>query len=365
MPLKIIKAPETMTSRERVLRTFNYERVDRLTMGYSGNENVNKNLQMALGAKNFAEVLEMIGVDYYGVEALYIGPKLFTAPPDRQVHEMEGSVTRWVEHPTGGYWSRCDFPLKDAADEAFYSYPVPDPNDFDYDTALERAKHLQQQGYAVFAGKVGIPDIINSNGRIMGMEDALCHLQTGYEPAMRLINKRAKSQLGMLERLLEKCRGYIDFVWLGEDMGTQRGPMVSRELYERAMKPIHKSFADLANSYGLPSMMHTCGSSSWAYEDLIEMGIRGVDSLQPEAVDMSPEYLIGHFGGRLNFRSLISTAGPLAYGTPQEVEEICLRTIETMNAYGGYHFAPSQAVQDNTPAENLIAMYNAGHGYGR
>lgn len=363
--MKIIKAPETMTSRERVLRTFNYEKTDRLTMGYAGNENVNKALQAALGAKNFADVLEMIGVDYYGVEPPYVGPKLFTAPPGRRVHELEGAITRWVEHPSGGYWSRCDFPLKDAEDEAFEAFPVPDPDDFDYDTALERAKDIQGRGYAVFIGKPGIPDIINSSGRIMGMEDALCHLQTGCEPAMRLINRRAQSQLGMLERLLEKCRGYIDFVWLGEDMGTQRGPMVSRELYERAMKPIHRRFAALANSYGLPSMMHTCGSSSWAYEDLIEIGVKGVDSLQPEAADMSPEYLMARFGGRLNFRSLISTAGPLAYGTPAEVDEICQRTIETMNARGGYHFAPSQAVQDNTPAENLVAMYNAGHRYGR
>ena len=30
-------------------------------------------------------------------------------------------------------------------------------------------------------------------------------------------------------------------------------------------------------------MIHTCGSSSWAYEDFIEMGIDAVDTLQPEA----------------------------------------------------------------------------------
>ncbi len=35
-------------------------------------------------------------------------------------------------------------------------------------------------------------------------------------------------------------------------------------------------------------MMHSCGSSSWAYDDFLEMGITIVDTLQPEAKDMSP-----------------------------------------------------------------------------
>lgn len=94
-------------------------------------------------------------------------------------------------------------------------------------------------------------------------------------------------------------------------------------------------------------------------------GVRGVDTLQPEAVNMSPRYLAEHFGGRLNFRGCISTAGPLAYGTPEEVDAVCKDTLEVMMPVRGYHFAPTHQIQDNTPVENLIAMYNAAHKYGR
>ena len=90
-----------------------------------------------------------------------------------------------------------------------------------------------------------------------------------------------------------------------------------------------------------------------------------VDTLQPEAVNMSPRYLAEHFGGRLNFRGCISTAGPLAYGTPEEVDAVCKDTLEVMMPVRGYHFAPTHQIQDNTPVENLIAMYNAAHKYGR
>jgi len=90
-----------------------------------------------------------------------------------------------------------------------------------------------------------------------------------------------------------------------------------------------------------------------------------VDTLQPEAHNMSPGYLVEHFGGRLNFRGCISTAGPLAYGTAQEVEDNCREVLDIMRPVGGYHFAPTHAIQDNSPTENVLAMYRAVHQYGK
>jgi uroporphyrinogen decarboxylase len=94
------------------------------------------------------------------------------------------------------------------------------------------------------------------------------------------------------------------------------------------------------------------------------MGMTGVDTLQPEATNMSPAYLKEHFGGRLSFRGCISTAGPLAYGTAQETEANVKDTLEIMMKGYGYHFAATHAIQDNSPTENVIAMYNAAHKYG-
>lgn len=361
---KIQKAPETMTSRERVIRTFQYEKTDRVTIGYEANAGINQRLMTELGASTTEELFQILGVDYRSIAAPYTGPQLFTVPPDRAVDQLEGCIMRKVEHSSGYYWDFCDFPLQDAEDEDFASFPVPDPDNFDYDAALEKAKSYGGE-YALYVGNAGIPDIINSNGRLMGMEDILCHLLTGNEAAMDFVHRRVAFQLGMLERLLDKCKGHIDFMWLGEDLGTQITPMISLDLYRRAFRPIHKQFADLAAAYKIPSIIHTCGCSSWAYEDFIEIGIKGVDTLQPEATNMSPAYLAEHFGGRLNFRGCISTAGPLAYGTAEDVWKNCSETLDIMMKCRGYHFAPTHAIQDNSPTENVIAMYQAAHTLGR
>lgn len=361
---KIIKSPETMTSRERVKRTFNYEKTDRVTIGYDANPGIHQRLMSALGVLTDEQLLQALGVDYRNISAPYIGPQLFSVPENRTVNQLEGCIMRKVEHESGYYWDFCDFPLQDADDEAFASFPVPNPDHFDYDQALEQAKSYEGK-YALYIGSPGVPDIINSNGRIMGMEDVLCHLLLCNEAAMDFIHRRSAFQLGMLERLLDKCKGHIDFVWLGEDLGTQIGPIISLDLYRSTFRPIHKQFADLAASNGLPSIIHTCGSSSWAYEDFIEIGIKGVDTLQPEATNMSPAYLAEHFGGRLNFRGCISTAGPLAYGTVEDVWNNCKETLNIMMKCRGYHFAPTHEIQDNSPTENVIAMYQAAHDLGR
>ncbi len=362
----IHKCKENMTSRERVRRTFLHEKTDRVTIGYEANANIHQRLAQSLGIPdgNYEMVLEALGVDYRPIGAPYVGPTLFHAPENRRVDPLEGCIMKWVQHATGGFWDFCDFPLKDAEDEAFYNYPVPDPDDFDYDQCLAQVKHYDGK-YALYIGSPGVPDIINSNGRIMGMEDVLCNLALEHEPALYLIKKRADSQLKQMERMFDKCKGEIDFMWLGEDLGTQHTPLISMDLYRRHIKPIQKQFVDLAKAYNVFTLIHTCGSSSWFYEDFIELGIDGVDTLQPEATNMSPAYLKKTFGNRLCYRGCISTAGPLAYGTTEETRDICRQTLEIMMDGGGYHFAPTHLIQDNTPTENVLAMYQAAYDFGQ
>lgn len=360
----IQKAKETMSAKQRVLKTFNLEKTDRVTIGYDANPGIHMRLAEALGIHdgNPEMVLQALGVDYRPISAPYTGPMLFKTLSDRVTNPVDGFNTRWVEHETGGYLDFCDFPLANADDETIAGFPVPNPDDFDYEAVAGQIE--ASRDYAIYIGNAGVPDIINSTGRIMGMEDALVNMLTENEATLSFINRRMDMQIKIMERILDKYRGKIDFMWLGEDLGTQHTPMISLDMYRKVLKPIHKRFVDIAKAYNLPVIVHTCGSSSWAYEDFIEMGVRGVDTLQPEAVNMNPRYLKEHFGGRLCFRGCISTAGPLAFGTPFDVDANVRITLEIMMNGYGYHFAPTHAIQDNTPTENVIAMYNAGHKYG-
>ena len=360
----IRKAAETMTSKQRVLRTFAYEPTDRVPIDYMANPIVHRRFcdYLGLPADDGDALAEALGLDYYGVGWAFVGENRFPQRPNRQVDPVTGVVSRWVENESGGYWDFCDFPLQDADPETIAHFHVPSPDEFSFDHLdAQLAAHKDK---AVYCGSAGCADVINSTGRVMGMEDTLVNLLTEDEATLHYVRRACGLELALLERMLDRYGDRIDFVWLGEDLGTQHTPMISLEMYRKVLRPIHQQYIDLAKAYDKPVMVHTCGSSSWVYEDFIEMGVDAVDTLQPEATHMDPPYLKDHFGGRLSFHGCISTAGPLAYGTPDEITAQVRDTLAILMPGGGYQFSPTHMIQDNTPVENIFAMYQAAHDYG-
>jgi uroporphyrinogen decarboxylase len=354
-----------MKSKERVLTTFANQEPDCVPVGFAGiNGAIFKRLidYFGLHPDDDEGFYRSLGVDYRTFNSPYRGPRLHPEIPDRIINSEWGYHARWIENPSGGYWDYCDFPLKDADEEQVSAWPMPSPDDYDYSKIVEFCNCWKD--YAVFTGHPGIGDIINSNGFLRGTEQALVDLITENPAGLLLAKRRTDIQLEVLRRTLETAKGKIDLLWMGEDLGGQSSPLISLKLYRKVIRPLHQKFIDLARSFNIPVMVHTCGSSSWVYEDFIEMGVTVVDTLQPEAKDMSPSYLKEHFGGRLAFHGCISTAGPLAYGSVDDVIDNVKKTFGIMMPGGGYCMAPTHSIQDNTPVENVVALYQATRKYG-
>jgi len=355
-----------MTSKERVLRAFAREEPDRVPINYSANAGIDRRLKAHYGlAENDGEGLrDALGVDFSGVGASYRGPRLHEDIPERGVKvDNWGIHRRWVEHGSGGYWDYCDFPLREATEEEEAAWPMPSPDDYDY-SRIE-AQCREKKEYAIGVGGAGFGDIINSSGFIRGMEQVLVDMATDNPAGRLLAERRISINLEVIRRTIEAANGGVDYLAMGEDLGTQIGPLISLDMYRRCIRPFHERIVSLAAHFDLPVMIHSCGSSSWAFDDFAEMGIAVVDTLQPEARDMAPAYLKATYGDRLAFHGCISTAGPVAFGTVEEVCRNCRETLATMMPGGGYCFAPTHALQDNSPTENVIAMYDTAREFGR
>jgi len=352
-----------MTSKQRVAAAFASQEPDRVPINYESNPGIDGRLKAHFGlASDDDEGLKQaLSVDFRGIQVPYTGPRLHEEIPDRDVNPMWGIRCRYIEHETGGYWDFCDFPLREADEETVAAWPMPSPDDYDYAGIKENCERYRE--YALHpVGFLG--DIINGNGMLRGMEQVFVDLITEDPAGLLLTKRRMETQLEITRRTLEAAEGGLDFLWLGEDLGTQEAPIISMELFRKHIRPYYERFCDMAKAFDVTAMIHTCGSSSWAYEDFIEIGIKAVDTLQPEAKNMSPKYLKEHFGGRLAFHGCISTAGPVAYGSVQDVIDNVRDTLEIMMPGGGYCLAPTHQLQDNSPTENVIAMYEAAKKYG-
>lgn len=355
--------PHTLTPKDRVLTTFARQQADRVPINYFYNPGIDRRLKQHFGLHedDHEGLRQALGVDFRTVEAPYVGPKLHPDAPGCQV-DFWGVHRRWIEYGVSGYWDYVDFPLKEATLEDVEAWPMPSPDDFDYARIAEQC--AQYRDYCVVIGGAGIADCINSTGFLRTMEQVMVDLITDNAACLRYMDRKCQVQIQVLERALDAAKGGIDVLWMGDDLGTQRGPLISKRLYRKHLRPRHKPFVDLARSYDIPVAFHSCGSSSWAFDDFAELGIAVVDTLQPEAKDMAPAYLKATYGDRLAFHGCISTAGAVSYGTVEETVEHVRTTLEIMMPGGGYALAPTHQLQDNSPTENVVAMYEAARRYG-
>ncbi len=226
----------SMSSKERVLTAFSRQEPDRVPLDYSANPGIDGRLKAHYGlSRDDGEGLRRaLGIDFRHVGAPYVGPALHPQVEGVSV-DMWGIHRRWVKHDTGGYWDYCDFPLKDATLETIASWPMPSPDDCCYDDVAARCADMGE--FCVVTGGAGLPDVINSTGMIRTMERVLMDLILHEEAGLTYIDRRIDILLEVTRRTLEAARGGIEVLALGEDLGTQRGPTLSLDLFRREIRP--------------------------------------------------------------------------------------------------------------------------------
>ncbi|HHV44800.1 MAG TPA: hypothetical protein GXX57_09090 [Firmicutes bacterium] len=242
-----IRLPERMTSKERVRRVFEHREPDRVPINYAANPGIDRKLKahFGLAPDDHEGLLQVLGVDFRGVGAAYIGPRLHEPVEGRYVCPLWGVRSRWVEYGESGYMDYCDFPLKDADVATIDAWPMPSPEDYDYASVVELCERYKD--YAIYIGGPGIGDFINFSGRLRGMEEVLIGLITREPAQLRLMDRKLEIDLEVTRRTLEAAQGKVDLLWIGEDLGTQIGPMISRELFLEQILPRHQKLIEQAS----------------------------------------------------------------------------------------------------------------------
>ena len=74
---------------------------------------------------------------------------------------------------------------------------------------------------------------------------------------------------------------------------------------------------------------------------------------------MSLEVLKDEFGEELVFFGGICVQDLLPNGTPDKIKAEVIRRAEILGKDGGYIVAPAHNIQEDTPMENIIALFDA------
>ena len=192
-----------------------------------------------------------------------------------------------------------------------------------------------------------------------GLENFLADLAGEPEFSDRLLRMIIRKNMVMLENFL--ISPHIDGVLLGSDWGTQRGMLMSPEVWRERIKEGERQEYDLIHSMGKDVFVHSCGKIDPILPDLCEMGLDALNPIQPECMDIGE--LKRLYGGSLAYYGGISTQQILPNGTPEEVARETRRVIELMSTDGGYITGPSQEIMPDVPYENLLALIDTAKEY--
>lgn len=279
---------------------------------------------------------------------------------------INGSMARWVEEGEsftdefGITWTRrgpynavVHHPLADADEEAIRRYPMPDPcapSRFEQLDAL-----MARFGESHFIGADVSGSIFEPAYHLRNMENLLIDMMTDAPEAHALLDRTMRFTIDVA---VECVRRGVDWVWLGDDVGTQSGMMVSPRIWRSLLKPRLKEIVGRIRAEK-PDMIvayHSCGSIRPIIGDLAEIGIDVLNPLQPMAADMDNLAIKREFGSALAFMAGIDTQGFLPNATPAQVRDETGRIVETMGEGGGFIFAGSHTIQPDVPWANIEAM---------
>lgn len=185
------------------------------------------------------------------------------------------------------------------------------------------------------------------------------------ERCLALHMKKAENLLGKVKQLYEAVGPYVNVFAIYQDYGAQKSEVISPEAFERLSVPPYKIIFDwIHQNTHWKVMFHSCGSIYKLIPHMIEMGVDILNPVQCETACMGPKQLKDDFGEKLVFwGGGCDTQSMLPHGTPDEVRQQVKERISTLGANGGYVFAPTQDIQADVPAENMVAMFEAAKEY--
>ena len=192
-------------------------------------------------------------------------------------------------------------------------------------------------------------------------------LMTEKETCHAMMDKSVQASIKCLEQLHDAV-GDRCFAWgiAADDSGTQRCEFVRPELWAEMIKPHYAELcAWIHRNTNWKTFLHCCGSIYHLIPHMIEAGIDILNPVQTSAANMQPERLKVEFGGKIVFwGGGCDTQQVLPTATPEEIREHVRERLAIFKPGGGYVFNQVHNIQTNVPAENVIAMFDAAYEYG-
>jgi uroporphyrinogen decarboxylase len=371
----------SMTSRERFHKAIHHQQPDRppIDVGQDFHNGIHeiayRKLLAQLGEtdeirlydrmQHLAVVKESI-LDRLHADTRYVfanapaGFEIVTAPDGTWADEW--GIRR---KPCGYYDEACHHPLAGCDLAAAQTFPFPDPTDAGRFAGLRQwAQQLHETtDYAIIAGSPAT--LFYLTAELVGFQEYMERLLTDRIVIETLVERMLGFWMEFFTAYLDAIGPLVEMIWIGDDWGTQQGPILPPRLFREIFVPRYRQFCQAVKARApVKIALHSCGSVGWALDDLADAGIDVVHPLQGDARGLDdPDKLKRRFGDRLAFYSNLCNQTTLPYGTPDDVRRDVERKIRALSAGGGYIASGGHNIQADVSPQNILALFDTAYEY--
>ena len=351
-----------MTSRERVLTAFAHEEPDRVPRWCGASPEFIAKAKRQLGIADTEQLFVRFGDDFRRVHARYAGRDEFS--PDKKL--SPGATYRspfGIERHGYGYGMPLAHPLADTTLQQIHAYPWPDPAWMDVSSIRDEALAWGRQ-YAILGGDWSPywHDAID----LLGMEGLMMKMTDAPEIVDAVLEHVLNYYFEVSRRIFDAAADAIDVFFIGNDFGSQNGPLLSPRQFERFLLPHLRRLIQLGHDYRLKVQLHCCGGYEPLIPALIAAGLDGLHAVQPCCRGMDLRALKARYGDKILFNGAIDSHHVLIEGTPASVRQSVREVLSIMAPGGGYVAGASHDfILEETPVENVVAMFDAVEEFGQ
>jgi uroporphyrinogen decarboxylase len=376
----------TMTGRECVLASLNHEEPERLPVDFGGRHTTlhtkaHQRLKAYLGIPDSEETfrqfwLQTVELDRRLNEILGGDVVAFsTGKPDGwdlQLKPDNSFLDEWgagYAMPAGGfYYDYASHPLaKVKTLGELAHYPWPDPcNPGRFRGLRQAVKEVYDDGQKAIMFTIAPAGSWEHTWTLRGPEQAFVDLVENRSLYEEILDRTVDFQIAQWEKALEEVGDMIDVATLSDDLGTQRGPMMSVKMYREVFKPrLMRITAAIHKHSKAKIYIHTDGSVYAFLPDLIDAGIDIINPVQKECKNMELPKLKSEFGKHLTFWGASVRTEALEFATIEAIGAEALETIRILAPGGGFVFAPIHNIQPGVPPENIVTLFETARKYGK
>ncbi len=372
-----------MSHRERALTALNLQQPDRVPLDLGGSAS-NMTDPVYFAVKRLLGLGSDIPPYRSGRTCNYYDERVFQAldidfrwvslnsPP--RVEARVGPEGTYVDEWGVGYRHTgfevgiVSHPLAEARLDDLDSYRWPDPFTPRRDQGLrERVQFLYDRtDFAIAARPTPGFGVFEMCCGLRGDAQYLMDLLINKPFARQLARRVTEVIKGFYRVLLDAAGPYLHLVQYSGDYGTQQSMIMAPDTYREMMKPFDQEIITFIKERAPQAkvMQHSCGAILPIIPDFIETGVDVLNPLQPLAAGMDLAKIKAAFGDKICFHGAIDIQQAMP-GTVENVERALRASLAALGPGGGYIVAPSNYIQPDVPAANVVYLYRLAAELGR